>query len=87
MLFSPHFVTDWLTLPLRIREVQSSNLGPETGYTEVFCSFSQSVQENSEIGTLNYATIAVFHIISNSSFAYETPLIWSLNGKCHYYNQ
>jgi hypothetical protein len=34
---------------LRIREVSGSNLGPETGYPEVFRGFPQSFQANAEI--------------------------------------
>jgi hypothetical protein len=30
----PNVVVEWLTLLLRIREVQGSNLGPETVYPE-----------------------------------------------------
>jgi hypothetical protein len=38
-------VVKWLTLLLRIREIQSSNLGTETGYPDLrFSGFTQSLQ-------------------------------------------
>jgi hypothetical protein len=42
---------------LRIREIRSTNLGPETGYPDWgFCGFSQSLQANAGIVPSNLAT-------------------------------
>jgi hypothetical protein len=47
---APNVVVESLTFVLRIREVQSSNLGPETVYPDLrFLGFSQSFQVNTEI--------------------------------------
>jgi hypothetical protein len=35
----PNVMVEWLVLPLRIREVADSNLGPETGCPEGFVVF------------------------------------------------
>jgi hypothetical protein len=43
-------VVEWLTLLLRIRDIQSSNLSPKTGLpNKDFRGSSQSLQENSGI--------------------------------------
>jgi hypothetical protein len=40
----PIVLVEWLTLLLRFSEVEVSNLGPETGYTDlVFRGFPQSL--------------------------------------------
>jgi hypothetical protein len=41
-------VVKWLT-PLHIRKVPGSNLGPDTGYPEVFRCYSQSIHINAGI--------------------------------------
>jgi hypothetical protein len=41
----PNVVVRWLTLLRRIREVQGSNLGSETGYPEVMWFYSVSPGE------------------------------------------
>jgi hypothetical protein len=47
---TPDIVVEWLTLLLRIPEFPGSNLGPETGYLEVFRrGFPQSVQANAGV--------------------------------------
>jgi hypothetical protein len=46
---APNVVVDRLTLR-RIREVQDSNVGPETAYPEVFRGLSQSLHMNVCIG-------------------------------------
>jgi hypothetical protein len=43
---APNIVVEWLPLLLYIRKAQGSNLGPETGYPEVFRGSSQSPYEN-----------------------------------------
>jgi hypothetical protein len=42
-------MVEWLTFLLRIREVLCSNLGLETGYSEVFRGFPQYLQANAGI--------------------------------------
>jgi hypothetical protein len=44
-----NITVEWLALLLCIREVPGSNLGPETGYPEVFCGFPLSFQANAGI--------------------------------------
>jgi hypothetical protein len=39
----------WLPLLLHIQEVLGSNMGPETGYPEVYHGFLQSLQANAMI--------------------------------------
>jgi hypothetical protein len=66
-------MTEWLTLLLRIREVSGSNLGPKTDYLDwYFRGFPQSLQSDSGVVPYNYATTALFHILSNSSLTYQT---------------
>jgi hypothetical protein len=51
---------------IHILEVLSSNVGPDTGFPDVFVvflSFSRKFRDT----TSNYATTASFHILSNSS--------------------
>jgi hypothetical protein len=44
----PNVLVEWLAFLLRIREVSSLNLGPQTGYPDcVFCGFPQFLQANS----------------------------------------
>jgi hypothetical protein len=45
----PNVVVKGLTLVLRVWEILGSNLGPETGYPEVFRDIPQSLQENAGI--------------------------------------
>jgi hypothetical protein len=76
----PDVMVDWLTLLLRIREVPGSNVGLETGCPARGFSWFFSVSPNKcrDI-TLNYATTASFHILSNYLFTYH-PFIhatWS----------
>jgi hypothetical protein len=40
----PNIVVEWPTLLLRIREIPDSNLVPETGYSDCFRGFPQSLQ-------------------------------------------
>jgi hypothetical protein len=60
-------VVEWLTLKLRILEEPGSNLGPETGWMEIFVvRFSPSRQM---LGyCLKLGHIVSFHMLSNSSF-------------------
>jgi hypothetical protein len=46
-------VVELLELLFSIREVSGSNLGPETGYSEVFRGFPQSIQANSGVVPFN----------------------------------
>jgi hypothetical protein len=57
----------WLALLLRIRNVQGSNLGPETGYPVRLRSwFSSVIPYKHQYSALNYATTASFHILCYS---------------------
>jgi hypothetical protein len=47
---APNVVVHRLTLLRHIREVQDSNVGPETAYPEVFRGISQSLHMNVCIG-------------------------------------
>jgi hypothetical protein len=68
----PNVVIEWLKHLLRIRKVPVSNLVPETGYTEFFVIFPVPAGTFQD-STLNKATIASFHILSNSVI---TPLFY-----------
>jgi hypothetical protein len=67
--YRPDVVVKWSTLLLNIREVPGSNLGPETGYTEVcFIVFLSPPMRIPGQYVKNHAASASFHILSNSSF-------------------
>jgi purine-cytosine permease-like protein len=42
-------MVEWLTLLLHARVVLCSNLGPETGHTEVCCGFPKCLQANAGV--------------------------------------
>jgi hypothetical protein len=66
LLHIPNVAVQWLTLPLRIREVPDSNLGPETGYHDRGISCVSSVPPGKcQDSTLNKAMTASFQIPSN----------------------
>jgi hypothetical protein len=59
---------------LRIRRVPCSTLGPETGYPYLGFSWSSSVHpDKCWDSALNYATVASFKLLSNSSFTLSLP--------------
>jgi hypothetical protein len=59
---SPNVVVEWLT---GIREVSDSNFDPETGYPNRVSVFFLSPSRQMSVFTLNYATTASSHILSN----------------------
>jgi hypothetical protein len=63
-------VVECLTLLLRIWEVPGSNLGPETGYPDVFYGCPQSLQENAGKYLKNEAASASPQILFDSSLTY-----------------
>jgi hypothetical protein len=62
-------VVEWLTLLLRVLELSGSNLGPETGYPDIFRVFAQFLQKNSVV-KLKLDHDHFHHIYFNLSFTY-----------------
>jgi hypothetical protein len=69
-----HSYSNVINTRVRIQEVPSSNLGPETGYPDRFLWFHQAFHANAGIVPYNQDTTASFRILSCSSFTYH-PLI------------